>query len=162
MKCPCCDKEIEPHQMDVAFNLPDAIFELSKEQRDTRAKTHTDLCSLDDKQFYIRGVIYLPVQQLSFNFGWGVWAEVSEDTFYKYLQIYEIDGSNESPSAGVLANLPPDYSKTRQPPEIHFGPSDKRPVFTPAPSESEFYTEYIGGLTVDKWHSIVDQLCSPL
>lgn len=157
MKCPCCDNEIEPHQMDVAFNLPDAIFELSEEQREARAKTHTDLCSLDDKQFYIRGVIYVPVQELGLNFGWGVWAEVSEATFYRYHEIYEVDGSSESPASGVLANTPPDYSNTPQPLEIQFGPPDKRPIFIPSLTEGEFYTEYVAGLPARKWHSIVER-----
>lgn len=68
MKCPCCDKEVELHQMDVAFCLPDAIFTLPEEQRASRAKTHSDLCSLDDARYFIRGIVYVPVQQLGTNF----------------------------------------------------------------------------------------------
>lgn len=71
--------------MDVTFGLPDDIFALSEEQREVRTKTHSDLCSLDDKRYFIRGVVYVPVQELGTKFGWGVWAEVSEETFYRYL-----------------------------------------------------------------------------
>lgn len=157
MKCPCCDKDVEPHQMDVAFGLPDAIFALPDAQRAERAKTHSDLCSLDDTRYFIRGVVYVPVQQLGTNFGWGVWAEVSEETFFRYHKIYDNDGSNEPPAAGILANTPPGYTNVEQPLEIHFGPPDKRPVFTPSPTAGEFYHEQIEGMPVRKWHSIVER-----
>lgn len=143
--------------MDVTFRLPDPIFSLPEDQRAVRAKTHTDLCSLDDSRYFIRGVIYVPVQQLESHFGWGVWAEVSKDTFFHYYDIYDKDGSNEPPAAGILANTPPSYSEIEQPLEIHFGPPDKRPVFKATPSESELYHEQINGLPVRKWHSIVER-----
>lgn len=143
--------------MDVAFSLPDAIFALPEEQREVRGKTHTDLCSLDDRRYFIRGVVYVAVQALGTDFGWGVWAEVSEGTFCRYQEIYDKDGSNEPPAAGVLANTPPGYADVEQPLEIHFGPPDKRPIFKPTPTESEFYHEQIEGLPVRKWHSIIER-----
>lgn len=143
--------------MDVAFGLPDAIFALSEEQREARAKIHTDLCSLDDRRYFIRGVVYVPVQELGTNFGWGVWAEVSEDTFYRHHELYDKDGSNEPPATGILANTPPGYADVEQPLEIHFGPPDKRPIFNPTPTESEFFYEQVDGLPLRKWHSIIER-----
>lgn len=63
-------RHVEPHQMDVAFSLPDAIFALPEEQREVRPKTHTGLCSLDDRRYFIRGVVHIPVQALGTSFGW--------------------------------------------------------------------------------------------
>jgi hypothetical protein len=145
--------------MDVSFGLPDAIFSLPEEQRKTRAKIHTDLCSLDDSRYFIRGVVYVPVKGLGIDFGWGVWAEVSKDTFSHYHELYDKDGSNEPPTAGILANTPPGYDNIKQPIEIHFGPPDKRPIFKPTPTDSAFYHEQIEGLPARKWHSIIDALC---
>jgi len=143
--------------MDVAFSLPDAIFALPEEQRAARAKTHSDLCSLDDTRYFLRGVVYVPVQQLNTDFGWGVWAEVSADTFFHYDAIYDKDGSSEPPAAGILANTPPGYTELEQPLEIHFGPPDKRPVFKLSPTDGVFYHEQIEGLPVRKWHSIIER-----
>jgi hypothetical protein len=143
--------------MDVAFGLPDAIFALPEDQRAVRAKTHSDLCSLDDTRYFIRGVVYVPVQQLGSNFGWGVWAEVSAETFFRYNAIYDKDGSNEPPAAGILANIPPGYTEVEQPLEIHFGLPDKRPAFKPTFAEGEFYHEQIEGLPIRKWHSIIER-----
>jgi hypothetical protein len=157
MKCPCCDTEVEPHEMDVAFGLPDAIFCMPKEQRQARAKTHSDFCSLDETRYFIRGVAYVLVQRLNTNFGWGVWAEVPRETFYRYHEIYDRDGTNEAPAAGVLANTPADYLDVPQPLEIHFGPPDKRPTFKFGPSEGQLYLEQANGMEVEKWHSIVDR-----
>lgn len=157
MKCPCCNEDIDARQMDLAFGLPDVIFALTDEQREVRAKIHSDLCSIDDQRYFIRGVVYVPVTGLGSNFGWGVWAEVSKDTFFKYYSLYDKDGSEEPASAGVLANTPPGYDACEQALEIRFGPSDKRPVFIPMQSDNEFYHEYAHGLPIEKWHTIISR-----
>jgi hypothetical protein len=160
MKCPCCGVEVEASQMDVAFGLPDVIFALPQEQRDARARTHSDLCSLDDGRYFIRGVVYIPVQQLGTKFGWGVWAEVSEDAFLRYRELYDKDGSDEPYVAGVLANTPPDYIEVEQPLKIQFGPPDKRPIFTLTHTQSELFREQTEGLDLAKWHRIVERYAS--
>jgi hypothetical protein len=141
--------------MDVAFGLPDVIHALPEDERAARARTHSDLCSLDDRRFFIRGVVYAPVQQLGTLFGWGVWAEVSREVFLRYQELYDRDATGESPAAGVLANVPPGYERIEQPLEILFGPPDQRPTFRLMPTDSELYREQVEGLPVRKWHRII-------
>jgi len=143
--------------MDVAFGLPDVIFALSGEERENRARIHSDLCVLDDSRFFIRGVLYVPVQQIGTQFGWGVWAEVSKDTFLRYDELYDQDGSDEPAGAGILANIPPGYPTVQQPLEVQFGPPDRRPIFKPVAADGEFYREYVEGLPVRKWHDIIER-----
>lgn len=143
--------------MDVAFTLPDAIHAVPEEQRAARGRTHSDLCSLDDQRFFIRGVVYAPVQQLGTLFGWGVWAEVSRAVFLRYQELYDRDASGEPPAAGVLANVPPGYERIEQPLEILFGPPDQRPTFRLVPTDSELYREQVEGLPVRKWHRIIER-----
>ena len=143
--------------MDVAFALPDAIHALPDDQRAARARTHSDLCSLDDRRFFIRGVAYAPVQQLGTLFGWGVWAEVSREVFLRYQELYDRDASGEPPAAGVLASVPPGYERIEQPLEILFGPPDQRPTFRLALTDSELYREQVEGLPVRKWHLIIER-----
>ena len=157
MKCPCCGKDVRLYEMDVAFALPDAIHALSEGQRAARARTHSDLCSLDDRRFFIRGVVYAPVQQLGTLFGWGVWAEVAREVFLRYQAIYAQDASDEPPAAGLLANVPPGYERVEQPLAIVFGPPDQRPMFKLAPTDSDFYREHVEGLPARKWHSIIER-----
>lgn len=143
--------------MDVAFALPDAIHALPEDERAARARTHSDLCSLDERRFFIRGVVYAPVQQLGTLFGWGVWAEVSREVFLRYQELYDRDATGEPPAAGVLANVPPGYARIEQPLEILFGPPDQRPTFRLVPTDSEFYREQVEGLPVRKWHRIIER-----
>lgn len=157
MKCPCCGKDVEPHELDVAFALPDVIHALPEDQRAARARTSSDLCSLDERRFFIRGVVYAPVQQLGTLFGWGVWAEVSKEVFLRYQDLYDQDASSELPAVGLLANLPPGYARIEQPLEIRFGPPDQRPTFRLAPTHSELYREQVEGLPVRKWHRIIER-----
>ena len=143
--------------MDVAFALPDVIHALPADQRAARARTHSDLCSLDERHFFIRGVVYAPVQELGTLFGWGVWAEVSREVFLRYQALYDQDASGEPPAAGVLANVPPGYAPIEQPLEILFGSPDQRPTFRLVPTDSELYREQVEGLPVRKWHRIVER-----
>ena len=157
MKCPCCGRDVDPTQMDVAFRLPDPIFDLAGDEREARARVHSDLCSLDDTRYFIRGVIYVRIQRLDSEFGWGVWAEVPAETFFRYRDRYDKDGSAEPPASGILANTPPGYEKVEQALDVHFGPPDQRPTFRLLPSGSQLYLEQIQGLPVQKWHDIVEQ-----
>ena len=157
MKCPCCGKDVATHEMDVAFALPDVIHALPDDQRAARARIHSDLCSLDGRGYFIRGDVYAPVQQLGTLFGWGVWAEVSQEVFRRYEAIYDRDATSEPPAAGLLANVPPDYERIEQPLEICFGPPDQRPSFRLVPTESDFYREQVDGLPVRKWHRIIER-----
>jgi hypothetical protein len=143
--------------MDVAFSLPDVIHALPEDQRAVRARIHSDLCSLDGRRFFIRGVVYAPVQQLGTLFGWGVWAEVSQEVFRRYEAIYDQDASDEPRAAGVLANVPPGYERIEQPLEILFGRPDQRPAFRLVPTASDFYREQVDGLPVRKWHRIIER-----
>jgi hypothetical protein len=42
-----------------------------------------DYCAIDDENFFVRGVIQLPIIGTAQNFGWGVWGSLSRDNFHK-------------------------------------------------------------------------------
>lgn len=142
--------------MEMAFTLPDIIFNLPEDQRAARAITSSDLCSLDNWRYFIRGTVDVPVPELETLYGWGVWAEVSKKVFVRYRKLFDQDGSAEPPAAGILANVLPDYDDIEQPLEIHFGLLKDRPAFIPSPTDSVLYREYVEGMPLHKWHSIIE------
>lgn len=80
VNCPCCNKPIDPRTLDFACGLPDDIFSLVKQgphELKARAKMTPDLCVLDDKRFFQRGLLAIPVEGSRQPFNYGVWFEVS-------------------------------------------------------------------------------------
>jgi hypothetical protein len=59
-----------------------------------RSKTFLDedYCAIDDEDFFVRGVIQLPIIGTAENFNWGVWGSLSRDNFHK---LREMDDNPE-------------------------------------------------------------------
>ena len=106
----------------------------------------------------IRGIAYIPTIDTidtNTNFGWGLWLEVNEDAFNKCLEIYEVDGSNEPPVQGLLANTPPDYKNTNNlKAKIHFGSPDDRPNIILEPNKHKLANEQLNGISIERVHEL--------
>ncbi len=75
------------------------------------------------------------------------------------IELFQIDKESHRPSLqqrGVLANILPEYRVIKQPLEIHFRLPDHRPTFTPSSTGSEIYREFVEGMPLQKWHSIIE------
>lgn len=157
MKCPCCGDEVGLENLDLGFGLPDEVFQMPSAQRRERVRANSDLCTIDDTRFFLRGVLHVPIQQMEKNFGWGVWAEVSRISFDNYLAHYSENGEAAPAMAGVLANsLPGNEDGTMGLPLlIQMGAPDKRPTFALEPSDNELYREQTEGMPARKWHTLV-------
>lgn len=152
--CRCCGKQLGEFTLDIAYQLPDVVWAIPEEERADRAKFNTDLCQYADR-FYLRGILYTPIIGEDQKFGWGLWAEVDEEVFQKYLSVYDTDGTGQPPVAGVLANTPPGYEGAEGVRiQIHFGPSTERPEFVAEPSSHLFYREQTEGITVERVHEL--------
>lgn len=89
--------------MDIAQQRPVDYFAIPPDERERRVHITSDLCSIDDERYFIRGYLPLPVHDNEQEFGWGVWAEVAAPSFFRYLELYETNGSDEPPFRGRLA-----------------------------------------------------------
>lgn len=110
--CGVCQKLHEGPVMDVGFIRPDPFFNIPEAERSQRIKLTKDLCAIDDRTFFIRGVLRVPVLDSQENFFWGVWAQVDERDFYRYIQLWNADITKEPPFPGKLANEIPPYQNT--------------------------------------------------
>ena len=43
-----------------------------------------DLCIIEERDYFIRGVISIPILNTSGNFGWGVWITQKDENFLNY------------------------------------------------------------------------------
>jgi hypothetical protein len=46
-----------------------------------------DFCSIDDREFFVRGLIKLPILGTDQTFNWGVWGSLSRENFQRLLEM---------------------------------------------------------------------------
>jgi hypothetical protein len=50
-----------------------------------------DLCIIEDRDFFVRGVIEIPVHDCDDQFGWGVWVSHKRENFETYRENFDTD-----------------------------------------------------------------------
>jgi hypothetical protein len=154
-QCHHCGRELGTHPLDVGFSLPDVVWALDNDERERRAKFDTDLCVLDGDRFFIRGIAFVRILESDKRFGWGLWAEVSAAVFWRYLDLYEVDGRDEPVAAGRLANTPVGYpSLEGHPVDIAFATARERPRITLHASTHPLSLEQQDGIAITRVHEI--------
>jgi len=112
---PRCSKCGAEHDLlDPAFRRPEAYVRLTGESRNQHAKTDDDLCRItlpeEPARYFVRGVLPVDVRDRADGLSWGLWAEVSEPTFRRIVDLWSaVDQESEPPFEGALANLIPNY-----------------------------------------------------
>jgi hypothetical protein len=102
-KCEKCGQEHEGLPTDIGFARPGDFIAVPQKDRGRRCKFTDDIGVIDGKRYYIRGVLYVPVRDTGGEFGWGLWARVSQEDYERYRSMWTVDGSKEPPFIGHLS-----------------------------------------------------------
>ena len=154
--CKTCGDAHEGLPTDHGWKLPDAVWAIPEAERASRAQFDTDRCQLGER-FFIRCVLKLPFNEQSGYYGWGVWVELSESSFYRYVELYDEDGSSEPVIAGHIANEIPAYpSALGLPVSVQFQDSTSRPtVYFPTTSNHPLAADQSSGIDNQQYHAIL-------
>ena len=139
----------------MGYRWPDPYFGIPESERSRRIKATGDICSIDDKDFFVRGVIMVPIKNSADTFGVGVWVSQKRENFQLYLDNF--DSADIGPFFGWLCNRISHYEqdtwalKTM----VHFQGNNKRPLIRPEPSDHQLYKDYAEGITQDRAWAIV-------
>ena len=152
--CATCGKTHEGLP-DVAFRWPDSYFGVPESERAARIKGTTDTCSIDDEDFFIRGIILIPVHGQPESLGLGVWVSQKRENFQTYLDNF--DSAEIGPFFGWLSNRITFYQPDTWvlPTMAHFQGNNQRPLIKPEPSDHPLYKDFSEGITMDRAWSIV-------
>ena len=130
MLCSVCGKDHPVENIEKSFRLPDVIFAVPEEERESRAKLSPNFCVLDDSRVFVRGVVPVPIKEKDDVYCWGVWAEVAWDTYSELYNTWDEDDCSEFEDLkGLLANALPTYEDTFELPLRIVRKSDTRPFF---------------------------------
>jgi hypothetical protein len=109
--CSLCGEEHAEELRDIRLGLPDDIHALAVEERSARTWLADDFAVLDERRFFVRGLLELPIPEVGGRFGYGTWIEVSTRTFRKLLERWH-SPKQFDPVTGVLANELTPYRDT--------------------------------------------------
>ena len=112
----------------------------------------TDSCVIDHEEFFIRGRIVIPVIGRKEPFIWGCWASVSEQSFARFGELWDVKSrENEPPLPGRLASDIPLYPGTvGLACKIIMKNAGKRPSFELEATDHPLANEQRNGMTLDR------------
>ena len=103
--CSVCGEFHAERLLDIRLSLPDAIHALPEDERAARAWLSEDFAVLDERIYYVRGLLELPIPELGSKFGYGVWAELEPEHFNHLLEHWHDEEQEDfHPIAARLAN----------------------------------------------------------
>lgn len=83
-KCSTCG-ETHDDLPDIGDDKPYYWYTVPEEERSNRTELTDDTCIIDDEDYFIRGVINIPIHDYDHDFGFGVWVSQKKENFYNYL-----------------------------------------------------------------------------
>jgi hypothetical protein len=92
-RCSDCG-EVHKGSPSFSFAHPIQYGWLDVSERSRRAKLSDDLCAIDDAEYFIRGVLEVPIIGADEPFTWGVWVTQSKESFTRYRQTFNGDQSD--------------------------------------------------------------------
>jgi hypothetical protein len=111
--CQKCGAVHDLDDMELTFFRPDAVVELSEDERKCNAHESDDLCVIGNDRFFVRATLPLPVSEKDIPYRIGVWVETSEASFKRICELWSDELQANEPSFGVaIANRIPTVPDT--------------------------------------------------
>lgn len=161
-RCQVCD-EWHEGLPDIGFDAPLHYHQLSAEERDTIAIKSSDLCSINDQDYFVRGVIEIPIQDEAECFGIGAWVSLKEANFRRYVELFEVeDPSGDGPYFGWLCNHIASYPDTLSLKTLlHLRPAPARPRIEIEPTDHPLALQQRDGISRAEIQALIERALHP-
>ena len=159
--CHVCGQEHDDLP-DLGADMPDQVFGIPPAERTTRVRLTSDLCAIDGREFFIRGVLYLPLSDAPPDadedhrrWGIGVWVSQAEHNFRTYVQNF--DTAEIGPFFGWLCTAVRTYApataglKTM----AHFWGNNQRPTIELERTDHLLALDQRTGITIARAWEVV-------
>ncbi len=153
LKCATCGQVHVGLPMSFAADSPDMYANMNRDERDTRSVRGSDQYIIDQKWFFIRGCLEIPIINSEEVFLWGLWASVREGVFDEIEDCWELQGREKcrGPFKGRLANSLAEYPETLNlKVKILLQPVGTRPTFVVEESTHQLALEQAQGISRDR------------
>ena len=138
--------------MSFAPLAPDPWLAVPEAERDRRGKIDSDLCVIDQQHFFVRGCLEIPVRDCPDPFVWGVWVSVSETSFKRILELWDVNTrEQDQPFFGWLCNNISIYPETfGLKTHVHLRNNGVRPFIQLEPTDHPLAVEQRDGITLER------------
>lgn len=116
-----------------------------------------DFCAIEDHDFFVRGIIHLPIIGTAETLRWGVWGSLSHDNFQTLMKMNaDPKRVNPPPMFSWLSTQIPEYPDTLSlKMYAHIQGVDWRPNFELEPSDHPLAQEHHKGITPERVKQIM-------
>ena len=152
-RCTVCG-EVHDDLPDIGADKPDHWWDVPEEERGTRIKLTSDTCVIDDENYFIRGVVEIPIHDHARRFGFGVWVSQKRENFLAYVE--NPHSAEIGPFFGWLCTRIACYQEDTQllKTRAHF-PGGLRPTIELEPTDHQLAVDQRDGITLAKAWEIV-------
>jgi len=148
-RCGSCSR-IHEGLPDIVFDAPHYFYSVPEDERAERCHLTSDLCVIDEQDFFVRCLLEIPITGMDERFGWGIWCSLSEKNFRGYQATYdEPTQSQIGPFFGWFSSRLPSYGDTLLL-RCEVRPQDggARPCVTLEQSDHELAIEQRNGMAI--------------
>jgi hypothetical protein len=162
---PCLDFSYDaPHYWSEENATENRSANLLASRSGKASKTFLDnnYCAIHDQDFFIRGIIHLPIVGSAETLRWGVWGSLSRENFETLRERHdEPDRTSLSALFSWLSNRIPEYPDTLNlKMYAHIQEAGTRPNFELEPTDHPLSKEYHRGVTPERVKEIMMQRLS--
>ena len=158
-KCVSCG-EIHRGMPTFGADAPLSYYNIPEAQREERCSLGSDDCVIDEKWFFVRGCIDIPVHGENEKFSWGVWVSLSEESFKQWIRYFDVaKRSHIGPFFGWLnAWLKPYPDTINLKTKVHLRDDGIRPYIALEPTDHPLAIEQRDGVTPERLSEIYAQM----
>jgi hypothetical protein len=140
---------------DIAADRPDHWWSVPEKDRKRKIQFTADTCVIDRRDYFIRGVLFLPIHDHERPLGFGVWVSQKKENFMKYVRNPNTD--KIGPFFGWLCTNIRYYKDdtTSLKTMAHFFADNRRPMIELEPTEHPLAVDQREGITLEKAWEIV-------
>lgn len=154
-KCGKCDEWHSGPCFDFGYDEP--FYWSGEYAKAGNSFLNADYCSIEDRDFFVRGVIHLPIVGTGETFRWGVWGSLKRENFEKVLQADDDPKTAElEPMFSWLSTKIAEYPDTLNVKMYaHIQGPRTRPHFELEASDHLLSIEYHHGITPERVREIM-------
>jgi hypothetical protein len=158
-KCGSCDEWHTGPCLDFGFDSPHYWSSEYDKEGCKPAGTFlgSDFCAIEDRDFFVRGLIHLPIIGTNETLRWGVWGSLSRQNFEKLGQVHDDPQRAEVPAMfSWLSNRIPEYPETLSlKMYAHIQEPNERPHFELQLTDHPLSQQYHHGITPERVKEIM-------
>ncbi len=150
--CSCCDRQHEELPLAFSASAPLHYYAIPETEREARVLLSEDMCTIDDRAFYVRGCLDIPVIGHDEPFSWGVWVSVSEESMALIFETWEApDRARHAPRFGWLSATLKTYPEiVNLKTMLHLRPPPIRPFIELEPTDHPLAVDQRQGITIER------------